>query len=125
METQAHRMTDLPAEHPIDLTHLARYTGGDPRVNAEVFRLFSRHCSETLGLLDLFLQAPQRKGWREAAHGLKGAALGIGAFGLAEAAEAAEDMDPGSSQASAAGVLRTLNKRSEVVLAYIDAYLAT
>ena len=117
-------MSEPAAENPIDLTHLDRYTGGDARVNAEVFRLFSRHCSEMLRSLNLLLYATERTGWREAAHGLKGAALGIGAFDLAEAAGAAENMDPGSPGGRAGDVLRNLNERASVVLAYIDAYLA-
>ena len=117
-------MSELAAENPIDLTHLDRYTGGDARVNAEVFRLFSRHCSETLRALNLLLHATECTGWREAAHGLKGAALGIGAFDLAEAAGAAENVDPGSPDGCADNVLRILNERADVVLAYIDAYLA-
>ena len=117
-------MSGLAAQPPIDLAHLARYTGGDARVNAEVFRLFSRHCSETLRALELLLHAPEHKGWREAAHGLKGAALGIGAFELAHAAGTAEDMDPGCAPDHAAAVLHTLNERAEVVLAFIDAYIA-
>jgi HPt (histidine-containing phosphotransfer) domain-containing protein len=121
---RAYRMSTLAPPRPIDLTHLDRYTGGDAHVNAEVFRLFSQHCRETLHLLDLFVHAPQRREWREAAHGLKGAALGIGAFDLAEAAGAVEDMEAGSSHSRAAKVLRALNERAEVVLAYIDAYLA-
>jgi len=117
-------MSNLVAPRTIDLAHLGRYTGGDAKLNAEVFRLFSQHCSDALRCLDQFLLRPERDGWCEAAHGLKGAALGIGAFDLAEAAGAAEDMEFQSSHACAATVLRTLNERAEVVLAYIEAYLA-
>jgi len=117
-------MADLMAEPPIDLAHLDRYTGGDACLNAEVFRLFSRHCSEMLRLLGTLLDAPQRHVWRQAAHSLKGAALGIGAFELAEAAGAAEAADPESAPGRAAGLLRSLNERSAVVLDYIEAYLA-
>ena len=87
-------MAELSSSRPIDLAHLDTYTGGNAQVNAEVFRMFSQHCSETLRSLARILQTPGRRGWREAAHGLKGASLGIGAFQLAEAAGAAEDMDP-------------------------------
>jgi HPt (histidine-containing phosphotransfer) domain-containing protein len=112
------------SEKPIDLAHLDQYTGGDARLNAEVFHLFSRHCAETLRLLDSLLRAPQRKAWRDAAHALKGAALGIGAFDVADAAGEAEALDPEAAPAQAATVLRTLGERSEVVQAFIEAYLA-
>jgi HPt (histidine-containing phosphotransfer) domain-containing protein len=109
---------------PIDIAHLEQYTGGDARLNAEVFQLFSRHCVGTLRLLHDLQQAPQRKAWRDAAHALKGAALGIGAFGIADAAGDAEALDPESAPMQAAAVLRTLSERSEVVQAFIEAYLA-
>lgn len=115
-------MSDL-AELPVDLAHLNKYTGGDLSLNSEVFRLFSRHCSEMLRLLETLLDAPERKAWRQAAHSLKGAALGIGAFDLAEAASAVEAVDPGSAPARAARLLHSLNERSAVVLAHIETYL--
>lgn len=111
-------------QSPIDLAHLARYTGGDRQLNADVFRLFLEHCAKACSTLRTSLDAAHSKAWREAAHGLKGAALGIGAFELADAAGAAEDMDPASAPPHAAAILRTLNERAEVVLAFIDAYLA-
>jgi HPt (histidine-containing phosphotransfer) domain-containing protein len=118
-------MSDLAAsERPIDLAHHAQYTGGDARLNAEVFQLFSRHCFETLRLLDKLLKAPERKAWQDAAHALKGAAMGIGAFDVAEAAGEAEALDPEAVPDRAASVLRTLTERSEVVQAFIEAYLA-
>jgi HPt (histidine-containing phosphotransfer) domain-containing protein len=112
------------SEKPIDLAHLEQYTGGDARLNVEVFQLFSRQCAETLRLLHDVLQAPQRKAWRDAAHALKGAALGIGAFGIADAAGDAEALDPESAPMQAATVLRTLSERSDVVQAFIETYLA-
>src|ERR1700733_9964485 len=72
-------MAALTASGPVNLVHLARYTGGDREVNCEVFRLFSDHCRRSLGSLQTFLGAADGKGWREAAHALKGAALGLGA----------------------------------------------
>ena len=117
-------MADLVAVNPIDLTHLDKYTGGDTRLNAEVFQLFSQHCVQTLRLLEAQLRAPERKAWREAAHSLKGAAMGIGAFELAHVAGEAESMDPVSAPTEAASLLRVLNERSELVQAYIEGYLA-
>jgi HPt (histidine-containing phosphotransfer) domain-containing protein len=113
------------SKEPIDLAHLDQYTGGDARLNAEVFQLFSLHCAETLRVLDKLLQAPGHKAWRDAAHGLKGAAMGIGAFDLAAVAGDVEALDPEAAPVQAAIVLDALRKRAEVVQAFIEAYLAT
>ena len=119
-------MSKLAAEYPIDLTHLANYTGGDRELNCEVFRLFTEHCVQSLRRLHAALKtADDNKAWREAAHALKGAALGIGAFAVAEHAGAAEATDPGVDPAHAANVLAALSGRSQVALAYIEAYLAS
>lgn len=71
---------------PIDLAHLARQTLDDRAVEAEVLGMFMRQAStvrEEVGKADA-------DGRRRLAHGLKGAALGIGAFAVAEAAAAVE-----------------------------------
>ena len=34
---------------PVDLAHLARYTGGDKVLNAEILRLFDNQVSEMVG----------------------------------------------------------------------------
>ncbi|HEX3430016.1 MAG TPA: Hpt domain-containing protein [Rhizomicrobium sp.] len=117
-------MSDLAIDEPVDLAHLERYTGGDVRLNAEVFQLFSRHSLETLRKLERLSRGPERKAWREAAHSLKGAAMGIGAFELAFAAGDAEAMDPAAAPERTAAVLRRLQARSQVVQAFIEAYLA-
>jgi len=117
-------MSDLAIDEAIDLAHLERYTGGDSHLNAEVFQLFSRHCLETLGKLERISRRPERKAWREAAHSLKGAAMGIGAFELAFAAGDAEAIDPAAAPDRTANALRTLQARSQVVQAFIEAYLA-
>ena len=118
-------MSELATEEPIDLVHLARYTGGDRDLNCEVFRLFSDHCVQSLRSLRTLLNTADGKGWRDTAHALKGAAMGIGAFALAECAGAAEAMEPRTEPAHAANVLAALTGCAEIVLAYIEAYLAS
>ena len=118
-------MRELTVEGPIDLVHLARYTGGDRQLNCEVFRLFSDQCVLSVRALNRGLDGADEKGWRDTAHALKGAALGVGAFALAETAGIAEDLDPQREPARAADLLRILRQRSEVVLAYIESYLAS
>jgi HPt (histidine-containing phosphotransfer) domain-containing protein len=116
-------MSDLAVEEPVDLAHLARYTRGDRALNCEIFRLFSEHCAQSTRSLGAMLEARDGKGWRDAAHALKGAAAGIGAFALADCAGKAESLDPQTNAAEAAKVLAALGSCSGVVLAYIENYL--
>jgi HPt (histidine-containing phosphotransfer) domain-containing protein len=108
---------------PVDLAHLARYTGGDQALNAEVLQLFVNQCGELVQRMDDVLQSGDGKTWREVAHSLKGAARGIGAFQMGDAAAACEPIDPASNNAGAVGALRTLKADSETVRLFIDAYL--
>ena len=39
------------ADAPVDLAHLARYTGGDKALNAEILRLFDGQVTEMVGQL--------------------------------------------------------------------------
>jgi HPt (histidine-containing phosphotransfer) domain-containing protein len=105
---------------PVDLAHLDRYTGGDPRINAEILELFDRQCRTILAELEqLAGQEANSKAWREISHRLKGAALGVGAFGLGESAAAAEKVLP----AGAYGVLEQLKRDSAAVHAFIQGLL--
>jgi HPt (histidine-containing phosphotransfer) domain-containing protein len=72
---------------PIDLNHLSRQTLGDPGLEMEVLRLFDEmshvyyeRLETSTNVSDLLRNL----------HTLKGAASGIGAFGLAELARVAE-----------------------------------
>jgi len=74
-------------ERHIDLVHLARQTLGDVNLEREVLSLFVVQSQVYL----LRLQAADTPAeWKRAAHTIKGSARGIGAWPLAEAAEAAE-----------------------------------
>jgi HPt (histidine-containing phosphotransfer) domain-containing protein len=71
---------------PIDLAHLSRQTLGDRAVEEEVLSLFMQQAAtvcEKISAAD-----PDER--RQLAHGLKGSALGIGAFAVADAASALE-----------------------------------
>jgi HPt (histidine-containing phosphotransfer) domain-containing protein len=72
---------------PIDLVHLRKQTLGDPGLELEVLRLFDQmshvyysRLETSTTVSDLLVNL----------HTLKGAASGIGAFGLAELARVAE-----------------------------------
>jgi len=107
----------------VDLTHLARYTGGDEAINTEILRLFDAQTSEIVGRLQAILDARDAKSWREATHSLKGAARGIGAFSMADAAAFAEPIDPIKDRGNASLALAALKTRAEAVQAFIKDYL--
>ena len=107
----------------VDLAHLARYTGGDAALNAEILRLFDDQASELVTKLQGIIEARDTKSWKLAIHTLKGAARGIGAFGLGDAAAAAEPIDPSDTKTAAAALESLQGKTGEVRL-FIKAYLA-
>jgi HPt (histidine-containing phosphotransfer) domain-containing protein len=72
---------------PVDLAYLARFTLGNAGLEREVLDLFIVHCPRYLEALQ---DAVTAKAWHDAAHTLKGAARGIGAWRVARSAEAAE-----------------------------------
>jgi HPt (histidine-containing phosphotransfer) domain-containing protein len=71
----------------VDFSHLESFAAGDAVLVEEVLALFREQASLWVRLLDP--EGPD-EGWRDAAHTLKGSALGVGAFQLAEACSAAE-----------------------------------
>ncbi|WP_248306884.1 Hpt domain-containing protein [Bosea sp. AAP35] len=71
----------------IDLDHLARQTGGDQELERELLALFAQQCVRQLRSIH---QAPDAGSRMDAAHTLKGAALAIGAWQVADAADAIE-----------------------------------
>lgn len=107
----------------VDLTHLARYTGGDEAINAEILRLFDTQTSEIVGRLQAILDARDAKSWKEATHALKGAARGIGAFNMADAAAFAEPIDPVKDRGNASLALAALKTSAEAVQSFIKNYL--
>jgi HPt (histidine-containing phosphotransfer) domain-containing protein len=75
-----------PVEAAIDFEHLARMTLGEPDLEAEVLTLFEQQADI---LLERMQDAPP-KAVAAFAHTLKGSARGIGAWGVAAAADAVE-----------------------------------
>jgi len=72
---------------PIDMDHLSRQTLGDPGLELEVLRLFDEMSHVYYGRLEVSTTVEDLL---RNLHTLKGAAAGIGAFGLAELARVAE-----------------------------------
>ncbi len=112
------------AQHrPVDLVHLARYTGGDEALNAEILQLFETQADELVSQLETLLGAGDKKGWHAVNHSIKGAARGIGAFALGDAAAFAEPLDPALNAEQARAALDTLKTNAEAVNLFIKAYL--
>jgi hypothetical protein len=109
---------------PIDLSHLDRYTGGDRGLNTEILKLFNGQVNNMVGELLGVLQQRDVRKWRQVTHTLKGAARGVGAFAMGEAAAAAEPIDPALSQDRAIQMIETLRIEGEAVQAFIEEYLA-
>lgn len=109
-------------DHPVDLNHLDCYTGGDRATNEEILRLFDDQCRQMLMRLELAAGAQiDAKTWRETTHTLKGAAHGIGAFGLGDAAAEAEQA--GTNSATAVAALQRLRQDCAAVGAFIAQFL--
>jgi hypothetical protein len=98
-------------EQVIDFAYLESFLAGDVAVIRDVLALFVQQSERWLPGLD-----STRPGWREVAHTVKGAALGVGAGALAEACERAEAGDPDAAR-QARGVL-------QAAVTDINAYLA-
>jgi HPt (histidine-containing phosphotransfer) domain-containing protein len=74
-----------PDDGPIDIEHLGRMTLGDAGLEREVLAMFA---GQAVGLIDALAALPADAA--EIAHTLNGSARAIGAFQVAEAAEAFE-----------------------------------
>ena len=76
----------VPSEPVIDFTHLGRMTLGEKSLEAEVLALFDRQAAMLLARMEQAEPAAAAA----FAHTIKGSARGIGAWRVAEAAEAVE-----------------------------------
>ncbi len=102
----------------IDFAHLETYTAGDPGIADEVLGLFEEQAALWTRLMTPDAPADS---WRDAAHTLKGASLGIGAHAMAQACSEAElkaDTGPAARAMLLDPVLTALN----AVLADIAAW---
>jgi HPt (histidine-containing phosphotransfer) domain-containing protein len=84
---------------PIDRDHLKRMTLGDRSLELEVLQLFDRQAELLVGRM----RQAEPAALFALAHALKGSARGIGAWGVADAAEALERTAaaPGDERAAA------------------------
>ncbi len=107
----------------IDLEHLARYTGGEMGLNTEILRLFDAQVTGMVAELEALLASGDAKRWREVTHTIKGAARGVGAFGMGEAAAKAEPVNPADQNEAKAAIVM-LEREARTVHDFIQSYLA-
>ena len=109
-------------EQSVDIEHLNRYTGGDGVLNEEILQLFATQCREMMDRLESVARGQaDAKSWRETTHTLKGAARGIGAFALGNAADEAEKA--GSERPAMIPALARLKATSAAVYLFIEQFL--
>jgi HPt (histidine-containing phosphotransfer) domain-containing protein len=105
----------VPDDGPIDVAHLKRMTLGDAGLEQEVLAMFAGQAAR---LIDALAGLPPEAA--ELAHTLKGSARAIGAFQVADAAEALEaalkDGEPAEAMAE-------LSQAIEQARSAIDAML--
>ncbi len=75
------------SQKAIDTEHLSRQTGGDRELERELLTLFAQQCATHLRTIH---GSADPKARLDAAHSLKGAALAVGAWQVAEAADRIE-----------------------------------
>jgi hypothetical protein len=104
-----------PVETGIDFAHLARMTLGEASLETEVLRLFDRQAD----ILLAHMRDATPAGAAAFAHTLKGSASGIGAWGVAAAAETVETCAKRSTVTATAGAVARLAAAVAVVKAEI------
>ncbi|MEO0714705.1 MAG: Hpt domain-containing protein [Pseudomonadota bacterium] len=102
----------------LDRAHLAAMTGEDEALAIEVLGLFKEQAAMWSRLLD-----PKRTAqtWADAAHSLKGSALGVGAMRLADACAEAETLGRSGSATPVQAALAIDAVRTEMVTALEEA----
>ncbi|HEX4198285.1 MAG TPA: Hpt domain-containing protein [Caulobacteraceae bacterium] len=101
----------------VNFKHLETYAAGDQAVVDEVLAIFREQAAMWIRLLD---PAAEGGAWRDAAHTLKGSALGVGAFALADECEAAELAEADVGQRTR--LLESVRTELDRALADIAAY---
>ena len=90
--------TDPDQATPLDVQHLRRYTEGDEDLERQLFGMFFPDADVHLQTMS---SAETDEIWHRSAHGLKGAARGLGAWEVAGLAEDAEAMVGGATEGRA------------------------
>ena len=102
---------------PVDLTYLRRFTLSDADLEREILDLFVTHTPRYMMSLRAAVTA---KEWHDAAHTMKGAARGIGAWRLGRCAEAAERMSFDADSDRRAFILDSASEAMHEAIGYIN-----
>jgi HPt (histidine-containing phosphotransfer) domain-containing protein len=95
----------------IDLQHLEQYVGDDAALRDEILCIFEDQVEGWLTRLD---PSSDDHDWKNAAHALKGASRGVGAFRLGDLCEAAEGLvSHADARAARAGLLAEIKAAAE------------
>ena len=105
----------MPA--PIDLDHLKQYVFGDRALLFEVLGIFKDQVS---ALSDRMQPSMDDEAWYLAAHTLKGAARGVGAWALGDAAERAEALCGAAAAEERAKALKAIVDLARSAADYAD-----
>lgn len=97
---------------PVDLVHLSNQTMGDQALEAEVLGIFA---SQSQIYMNLLHTSGDKVVLHRAAHSLKGAARGIGAFSLANKAEFIEHNPTACKQELAQELNRALEYVADII----------
>jgi HPt (histidine-containing phosphotransfer) domain-containing protein len=101
-----------PEDGPIDIAHLKRMTLGDAGLEREVLAMFA---GQAVRLIEALAELPADAA--EIAHTLNGSARAIGAFKVAEAAEAFEASlrDGGETSQALAGLRQAIEQARQAI----------
>ncbi|WP_370339713.1 Hpt domain-containing protein [Parvularcula marina] len=97
----------------IDVKHLDRYVAGDRALRDEILAIYEEQVETWVSMLD---PTAGDDAWRDAAHALKGASRGVGAWELGDLCASAEEMIGGAAD---------VTKRTEVVTRLREILTAT
>lgn len=79
----------MSAETYIDVDHLDRYVAGDRALRDEILTIYEQQAESWIRILD---PKAEDGAWRDAAHALKGASRGVGAWRIGDICEEAEEL---------------------------------
>lgn len=100
---------------PIDLKHLNQYVFGDNALLDEILTIFIEQASMWIDRMDPSLDD---KEWHLAAHTLKGASRGVGAWALGDLAEQAEKLVGAGQGEARRSIARDMKVCADAAIAY-------
>ncbi len=107
------------SKHPIDAGHLNQYICGDQALLYEILTIFIEQAHGWAGRFDPTMTDAA---WHDAAHALKGASRGVGAWALGDLAEAAERLVGSNDDSIAArqASVTAIREETHRTLAYAE-----